>query len=116
MQLSLSFKSFIFFLYFTLITTSAYQLTFNEITNNMADKDVIVQFKKSSSTEERQKIIQDLKAKGATVVKDDNINSKILPFITVRLPESDFSTLQADFGGDHDVVENVEADQVVTTQ
>ncbi|WVW86451.1 hypothetical protein I302_108499 [Kwoniella bestiolae CBS 10118] len=112
--MQLSIKSLLFFIYLTLLTASAYQLSLDNI--NMAHKDVIVQFKKSSSSEERQKIIDDLKAKGATIVKDDNLNSKILPFITVSLSASDFSTLQADFGGDHDVVENVEADQVVTTQ
>nr|XP_019010586.1 uncharacterized protein I206_05060 [Kwoniella pini CBS 10737]OCF49367.1 hypothetical protein I206_05060 [Kwoniella pini CBS 10737] len=82
----------------------------------MANKQVIVQFKKSSSADDRQKIISELKGKGATIVNEDNINSKILPFITVSLPESDFSALQTDFSGDHEVVENVEADQEVRIQ
>nr|XP_018261165.1 uncharacterized protein I303_06888 [Kwoniella dejecticola CBS 10117]OBR83323.1 hypothetical protein I303_06888 [Kwoniella dejecticola CBS 10117] len=82
----------------------------------MATKQVIVQFKKSSSADERQRIIGELKGKGATIVNEDNINSKILPFITVSLPESDFSALQTDFSGDHDVVENIEADQEVRIQ
>ncbi|WWC91988.1 uncharacterized protein L201_006942 [Kwoniella dendrophila CBS 6074] len=110
--MQLSFRSFIFFIFFTLLSVSAYQLNLH----NMANKQVIVQFKKSSSADDRQKIIGELKGKGASIVNDDNINSKILPFITVSLPESDFSTLQSDFSGDHAVVENVEADQEVRIQ
>ncbi|WVF67364.1 hypothetical protein IAT40_002119 [Kwoniella sp. CBS 6097] len=82
----------------------------------MANQNVIVQFKKTSSEDDRQKIIADIKGKGGSVVNDDNVNSKIFPFVTVSLPESDFSALQSDFSGDHAVVENVEADQVVHTQ
>ncbi|WRT69953.1 uncharacterized protein IL334_006944 [Kwoniella shivajii] len=104
-------SSFLSLLLLFITTVSAYQTTIN-----MANKDVIVQFKKTSSAEERQKTVEELKSKGATIVKDDNLNSKIFPFVTVSLPESDFSTLQSDFSGDHAVVENIEADQEVSIQ
>ncbi|WVR09671.1 hypothetical protein IAU60_006746 [Kwoniella sp. DSM 27419] len=83
--------------------------------NTMSTKNVIVQFKKTSSSEDRQKTISDIKAKGASIVNDDNVDSKLMPFITVSVPENDYSALEADFA-DHGVVDNIELDQVVTTQ
>ncbi|OCF30900.1 hypothetical protein I317_01600 [Kwoniella heveanensis CBS 569] len=82
----------------------------------MANQNVIVQFKKTSSEADRQKIIADIKGKGGSVVNDENVNSKIFPFITVSVPQADFSALQSDFSDGHEVVENVEADQQVHTQ
>lgn len=37
---------------------------------------VIVQFKKTSSSDERQKAISELTSKGAKIVNDDNVDSK----------------------------------------
>ncbi|WWD19916.1 hypothetical protein CI109_104388 [Kwoniella shandongensis] len=83
----------------------------------MANKNVIVQFKKTSSADDRQKAISDLTSKGATVVNDDNVNSKIMPFITVSLPEDNFGSFESEFsGGSHSVVEHIEADQEVRIQ
>ncbi|WVQ83737.1 hypothetical protein IAT38_005881 [Cryptococcus sp. DSM 104549] len=83
----------------------------------MSDKKVIVQFKKTSTAEDRKKAISELTGKGAKVVDNGNVDSKIFPFITVELPETDFSGFESQFGGgSHDVVQHIEADQIVHTQ
>ncbi|WVQ94960.1 hypothetical protein IAU59_002050 [Kwoniella sp. CBS 9459] len=116
-RMQLSLKQIILFIVFAVTASSAYRLLSDALQlSAMAHKNVIVQFKKTSSEADRQKIISDIKGKGGSVVSDDNVNSKIFPFITVSVPEADFSSLQSDFSGDHDVVENVEADQQVHTQ
>ncbi|ODN95671.1 hypothetical protein I350_08388 [Cryptococcus amylolentus CBS 6273] len=75
----------------------------------MADHTVIVQFKKTSSSEDRKKAISELTSKGAKIVSDENADSKIFPFITVSYPKDDFSSLESSFGGgSHDVVQHVD--------
>ncbi|ADV23239.1 hypothetical protein I315_05519 [Cryptococcus gattii Ru294] len=87
------------------------------VLDTMSEQNVIVQFKKTSSSDERQKAISELTSKGAKVVNDDNVDSKLMPFITVSYPKSDFSALENQFGGgSHDVINHVEADQEVRIQ
>nr|ODN92169.1 hypothetical protein L204_05261 [Cryptococcus depauperatus CBS 7855] len=84
-------------------------------TLNTLRLDIIVQFKKGSSVEDKQKAIQELKSKGllnsitlgAEVVKDDNINSPLMPFVVVTF-SGDFSALESHFGsGSHEIVQNI---------
>ncbi|ODN77380.1 hypothetical protein, variant 3, partial [Cryptococcus amylolentus CBS 6039] len=97
------------------ITAPTAQLAVN--VNTMADHTVIVQFKKTSSSEDRKKAISELTSKGAKIVSDENADSKIFPFITVSYPKDDFSSLESSFGGgSHDVVQHIELDQQVHTQ
>ncbi|WVO17075.1 hypothetical protein L204_104762 [Cryptococcus depauperatus] len=82
----------------------------------MSEQNVIVQFKKGSSVEDKQKAIQELKSKGAEVVKDDNINSPLMPFVVVTF-SGDFSALESHFGsGSHEIVQNIEPDGIMHTQ
>ncbi|ODN77379.1 hypothetical protein, variant 2, partial [Cryptococcus amylolentus CBS 6039] len=112
------------------ITAPTAQLAVN--VNTMADHTVIVQFKKTSSSEDRKKAISELTSKGAKIVSDENADSKsmpyqlgkgntnqstVFPFITVSYPKDDFSSLESSFGGgSHDVVQHIELDQQVHTQ
>nr|ODN81411.1 hypothetical protein L203_05670 [Cryptococcus depauperatus CBS 7841] len=80
-------------------------------TLNTLRLDIIVQFKKGSSVEDKQKAIQELKSKGAEVVKDDNINSPLMPFVVVTF-SGDFSALESHFGsGSHEIVQNIAMSQ-----
>ncbi|AFR96338.2 hypothetical protein C343_04458 [Cryptococcus neoformans C23] len=84
---------------------------------DMPEQNIIVQFKKTSSSDERQKAISELTSKGAKIVNDDNVDSKLMPFITVSYPKSDFSALENQFGGgSHNVINHLEADQEVRIQ
>ncbi|TYJ52652.1 hypothetical protein B9479_006744 [Cryptococcus floricola] len=86
-------------------------------TDSMADHTVIVQFKKTSSAEERKKAISELTSKGAKIVSDENADSKIFPFITVSYPKDDFAALEAGFGGGaHGVVQHVVLVLLLDTQ
>ncbi|WVQ75699.1 hypothetical protein IAR50_005329 [Cryptococcus sp. DSM 104548] len=101
------------FLAYTCLTAPPAQLA----AHSMADHTVIVQFKKTSSSDDRKKAISELTSKGAKIVSDENADSKIFPFITVSYPKDDFSSLESSFGGgSHDVVQHVELDQQVHTQ
>ncbi|KAI9634203.1 uncharacterized protein MKK02DRAFT_38876 [Dioszegia hungarica] len=83
----------------------------------MADhKNVIVTFHKTSSPEDRSKLLDELKSKGAQIVKDDNLNSPIMPFVTVSMPDEHFDALQSSSLQGHDVVKNVEKDQEMRIQ
>ncbi|KAK8853483.1 hypothetical protein IAR55_004190 [Kwoniella newhampshirensis] len=115
--MQLSPKSILVFLLFATTATAAINTGFRYNLDTMADKKVIVQFKKTSSAEDRQKAISELSSKGASVVNDDNVNSKIMPFITVSLPEDSFSSVESEFsGGSHSTIEHVEVDQEVRIQ
>ncbi|KAK4689438.1 hypothetical protein P7C73_g670, partial [Tremellales sp. Uapishka_1] len=80
------------------------------------DGTVIVQFKKTSSAEDRAKIVSDLKDnKGAVIHSEENLNSKIYPFITISLPEDHFDALKSEaLTGNHAVVDHVEEDKEVS--
>ncbi|CAD6589705.1 MAG: hypothetical protein TREMPRED_005480 [Tremellales sp. Tagirdzhanova-0007] len=84
----------------------------------MADqKRAILQFKKTASPQDKAKLIDELKSKGAQVTNDDHINSQILPFISFSIPEEHFDSLrQQSLSGEHDVVEHVEADSEMRIQ
>ncbi|KAL7423873.1 hypothetical protein Q5752_001458 [Cryptotrichosporon argae] len=84
----------------------------------MADhKKTIIKFKKTASTEEKQRTIDDLRAKGAEIYNDDSVNSKIMPFVVLALPEDHFHALHsAASGGSHPAVDLVEEDQEVRIQ
>ncbi|ORY25444.1 hypothetical protein BCR39DRAFT_544109 [Naematelia encephala] len=83
----------------------------------MADKKVIMQFKKSASAEDKARIVDSLKAKGAQIHNDDNINSRIMPFISLTLPVDHYEGLKAEcVDGSHSVVENLEEDQEMRIQ
>ncbi|WVN90065.1 uncharacterized protein L203_105300 [Cryptococcus depauperatus CBS 7841] len=90
--------------------------TYSKQLVTMSEQNVIVQFKKGSSVEDKQKAIQELKSKGAEVVKDDNINSPLMPFVVVTF-SGDFSALESHFGsGSHEIVQNIEPDGIMHTQ
>ncbi|AAW44873.1 hypothetical protein CNBG0230 [Cryptococcus deneoformans B-3501A] len=87
------------------------------VLDTMPEQNIIVQFKKTSSSDERQKAISELTSKGAKIVSDDHVDSKLMPFITVSYPKSDFSALENQFGGgSHNAINHLEADQEVRIQ
>ncbi|EIW72194.1 hypothetical protein TREMEDRAFT_24030, partial [Tremella mesenterica DSM 1558] len=69
---------------------------------------VIIRFRKSASEEEKQHVLESLKAKGAKVVNTDNVDSQFFPFVVVTLPENQYGALAQDFSsGDHPVVQHI---------
>ncbi|GFZ51104.1 hypothetical protein JCM24511_08862 [Saitozyma sp. JCM 24511] len=83
----------------------------------MADKKVIVKFRKSASAEDKARLLDELKGKGAEVTNEDSINSSIMPFAVLTIPSHHYDALRGDaLTGDHAVVEHVEEDQEMRIQ
>ncbi|BEI84489.1 hypothetical protein CcaverHIS002_0410930 [Cutaneotrichosporon cavernicola] len=78
-------------------------------------KDAIVKFQKSATSEEKQKIIDDIKSAGGTIVRDDNVGSSIFPFVVVNVSPDQFASLKSGLAGSK-VVSHIEEDQEMTTQ
>ncbi|CAK9780284.1 hypothetical protein CC85DRAFT_283308 [Cutaneotrichosporon oleaginosum] len=78
-------------------------------------KDAIVKFEKGASSADKQKVIDDIKAAGGTIVRDEHVDSSIFPYVVVNVSPDQFSSLQSGLAGSK-VVSHIEEDKEMKTQ
>ncbi|WOO84848.1 uncharacterized protein LOC62_06G008363 [Vanrija pseudolonga] len=83
----------------------------------MADKQVIVTFKKGASSADKAAILNGVVAKGGKVVDKSDADSSIFPYAVVSISPDSFAALQsASLDDKHDVIKGVEEDKEVRIQ